>query len=160
MSFAKSLFLSSPSSPPPRPSPLPMPSAPPPATTKAASGGNSGASSSNLPSFLVGPQTGEGTFYATGLGACGITNTDTDHIAAVSHLLFDQFPGSGVNPNLNPVCGKKITATYQGKSVTITVTDRCTGCALTDLDFSPSAFDQLASESVGRLFGMTWVWDD
>ena len=33
-----------------------------------------------------------GTYYATGLGACGITNTDTDYIAAVSHTLFDNYP--------------------------------------------------------------------
>lgn len=46
----------------------------------------------------------------------------------------------------------------QGKSVEVTVTDRCTGCAETDLDFSPSAFDQLADETVGRISGMTWVW--
>ncbi|CDO73236.1 hypothetical protein BN946_scf185007.g291 [Trametes cinnabarina] len=65
-----------------------------------------------------------------------------------------------VNPNDNPVCGRKITATYQGKSVTVAVTDRCTGCALTDLDFSPSAFSELADFDVGRLHGMTWVWAD
>ncbi|THV04868.1 hypothetical protein K435DRAFT_648418, partial [Dendrothele bispora CBS 962.96] len=94
-----------------------------------------------------------------GLGACGITNTDTDHIAAVSHLLFDAFPGyNGVNPNSNPVCGKKVKATYQGKSTTVTITDRCEGCAITDLDFSPSAFSDLADFGVGRLSGMTWVW--
>lgn len=33
-----------------------------------------------------------GTFYAIGLGACGITNSGNDKIAAVSHLLFDVFP--------------------------------------------------------------------
>ena len=32
-----------------------------------------------------------GTFYATGLGSCGITNHDTDYIAAVSHILYDSF---------------------------------------------------------------------
>jgi hypothetical protein len=63
----------------------------------------------DLPNFLVGTQTGQGTFYSSvylnpfcdricllccsaGLGACGITNKDTDFIAAVSHLLFDVFP--------------------------------------------------------------------
>ena len=46
----------------------------------------------------------------------------------------------------------------QGKSVTITVTDRCVGCAETDLDFSPAAFSQLADLSVGRLDGVTWHW--
>jgi hypothetical protein len=37
-----------------------------------------------------------------------------------------------------------------GNSVTVTVVDRCEGCAEYDLDFSPAAFDVLASESVGR----------
>lgn len=32
------------------------------------------------------------TFYMTGLTACGVTNKDTDYIAAVSHLLFDTYP--------------------------------------------------------------------
>jgi len=109
---------------------------------------------------MVGTQTGQGTFYATGLGACGIVNTDADHIAAVSHLLFDNFPGyDGANPNNNPMCGRKVTAHYQGKTVTVALTDRCTGCALTDLDFSPSAFNTLADPSVGRISGMTWTWN-
>ncbi|EDR15021.1 expansin family protein [Laccaria bicolor S238N-H82] len=102
--------------------------------------------------------TGQGTFYATGLGSCGITNKDTDYIAAVSHLLYDQ-GYAGVNPNNNPICGRTVTATYQGKSVTVAVTDRCEGCAITDLDFSPSAFNQLADFSVGRISGMTWTWN-
>ena len=33
-----------------------------------------------------------GTFYATGLGACGITNNDGQDIAAVSHQFFDTYP--------------------------------------------------------------------
>lgn len=48
--------------------------------------------------------------------------------------------------------------TDEGRSVTVTVTDRCVACATTDLDFSPSAFQQLAELSVGRLYGMTWEW--
>lgn len=109
---------------------------------------------------MTGTQTGEGTFYATGLGACGITNKDTDYIAAVSHLMFDSFPDyNGANPNHNPICGRKVTANYKGKSVTVAITDRCTGCAITDLDFSPSAFNQLADFSLGRLQGVKWTWD-
>jgi len=104
--------------------------------------------------------TGEATFYGTGLGACGITNTDTDYICAVSKDLFDGFEGyTGGNPNANPICGKKLTATYKGKTVSVTVTDRCVGCALHDLDFAPSAFDQLADQALGRLTGMTWQWN-
>ena len=48
--------------------------------------------------------------------------------------------------------------TDEGRSVTVTVTDRCVACATTDLDFSPSAFQQLADLSQGRLYGMTWDW--
>ena len=33
-----------------------------------------------------------GTWYNTGLGSCGITNTDSDLIAAVSHILYDSYP--------------------------------------------------------------------
>ncbi|KAI0704953.1 RlpA-like double-psi beta-barrel-protein domain-containing protein-containing protein [Cytidiella melzeri] len=99
-----------------------------------------------------------GTFYSTGLGACGITNVDTDFIAAASFLLFDGFNGyTGANPNNNPICGKKVLAHYQGKQVTVTITDRCAGCfGKYNLDFSPSAFSQLADQTVGRIFGMTW----
>lgn len=49
-------------------------------------------------------------------------------------------------------------ATDQGKSVTVTVEDRCVGCAEDDLDFSPAAFDQLADESLGRI-AITWDLD-
>ncbi|EJD03837.1 expansin family protein [Fomitiporia mediterranea MF3/22] len=105
--------------------------------------------------------TGQGTFYQIGLGACGVTNGGNDKIAAVSHLLFDAFPGyDGVNPNSNPVCGKSITLTYQGKSTTVKIEDRCEACALTDIDLAPSAFEQIADFSVGRISGMTWVWND
>jgi len=114
----------------------------------------------NLPSYMKGTQTGQGTYYGTGLGACGITNNDNQHIAAVSHLLFDTYPGyDGANPNKNPVCGQKVTATYQGKSVDVIITDRCVGCQITDLDFSPSAFSELADQSVGRISGMRWHWN-
>ncbi|KIM67247.1 hypothetical protein SCLCIDRAFT_232592 [Scleroderma citrinum Foug A] len=98
---------------------------------------------------MSGTQSGQGTYYSTGLGACGITNNDGQRIAAVSHLLFDSYP--------NPLCGKQITAYYQGKSTTVTVTDRCQGCAITDLDFSPTAFSDLANESLGRI-DITWMW--
>ncbi|EIM80538.1 barwin-like endoglucanase [Stereum hirsutum FP-91666 SS1] len=92
---------------------------------------------------------------AVGLGACGITNVDSDKIVAVSEKLFDTYPGATNNPNANPICGKKIKASFNGKSTTVTVTDRCTGCALSDLDFSPSAFSELADESLGRI-DITW----
>ena len=51
-----------------------------------------------------------------------------------------------------------LAPTDEGKSVTVTLTDRCQSCGLTDLDFSPSAFIVLADFSIGRISGMTWVW--
>ncbi|KIJ68365.1 hypothetical protein HYDPIDRAFT_146363 [Hydnomerulius pinastri MD-312] len=109
---------------------------------------------------MIGTQSGQGTYYETGLGACGITNNDSQYIAAVSHLLFDTYPDyNGVNPNDNPVCNRQVLATYPptGATVTVTITDRCTGCAITDLDFSPAAFNTLADPSLGRI-PITWVW--
>jgi len=92
------------------------------------------------------------------LGACGITNTDSDFIAAASFLLFDKVPGyNGVDPNSNPICGKKVKVTYQGKSVEVAITDRCAGCFIPDsLDFSPAAFNQIADPSVGRIHNIQW----
>lgn len=54
----------------------------PPATTEASSGGSGSG----------GTYSGDGTFYDTGLGACGITNNDNDFIAAIGHGGFDSFP--------------------------------------------------------------------
>ncbi|TFY66344.1 hypothetical protein EVG20_g4747 [Dentipellis fragilis] len=101
---------------------------------------------------------GQGTFFEVGVGACGITNVDTDLVVAVSQQLFDTFPGAGANPNANPICNKPITAHFQGKSVSVKVTDRCAACALNDLDFSPSAFSKLADQSAGRI-AITWDFD-
>ncbi|EKM53476.1 uncharacterized protein PHACADRAFT_259886 [Phanerochaete carnosa HHB-10118-sp] len=109
---------------------------------------------------ISGEHSGDGTYYATGLGACGIWNNDDDHIVAVGHDLFDNYPGyTGTNPNANPICNKKLTANYNGKSVTVTVVDRCVGCGPWDLDFSPAAFTKLAPESVGRLESVEWSFD-
>ncbi|KAJ3892336.1 putative riboflavin aldehyde-forming enzyme [Lentinula edodes] len=104
--------------------------------------------------------TGQGTYYDTGLTSCGETYTDSDLIVALSHLFYDTYPGATANPNNNPVCGKKLTARYQGKSVTVTVADRCTGCAMYDLDFTPTGFEALSDLSVGRISGVTWTFDD
>ncbi|KAK0198377.1 plant expansin [Armillaria mellea] len=93
--------------------------------------------------------------HLAGLGSCGTTSTDSDHIVALSQILYDQFTPAG-NANRNTLCGKTIHIEYGGKSTDVTVVDRCTGCAEWDLDLSPAAFDDLASESLGRLQGATW----
>ncbi|KAG6332260.1 hypothetical protein ID866_6831 [Astraeus odoratus] len=129
-----------------------------PSTTSAPAASTTSTSTSDEGGYFAGTQTGQGTFFNTGLGACGITNNDGEHIAAVSQLLFDIYPGyTGTNPNTNPICGKTVTAHYQGRSTTVIITDRCVACAITDLDFSPAAFNDLADPAQGRI-DITWEW--
>lgn len=105
--------------------------------------------------------TGDLTFYAPGLGACGIDSGENDAVVAVSHLTFDAVQ-KGSNPNSNPLCGKKIRAqrvNEEGKTVSIdvTVVDRCTGCKPTDIDVSPAMFKKMAHPDLGRV-RTTWAW--
>ncbi|KAI5199592.1 hypothetical protein E4T39_06166 [Aureobasidium subglaciale] len=105
---------------------------------------------------------GDLTYYGTGLGSCGITSSDSDSIVAVSHYVFDAASTSS-NPNQNPLCGLKIRASRydeqvgERRSVDLTVVDRCVGCAATDIDVSPAAFDKLAARASGRV-DVTWAW--
>lgn len=107
-------------------------------------------------------QTGDGTYYEPGLGACGITSTSHDDIAAISQVVFDAAQ-VGANPNNNPLCGRKIWVTRQrtagekNVSLEVTVVDRCVGCKPQDLDFSLSVFEQLAEEWQGRVL-VSWAW--
>lgn len=102
--------------------------------------------------------TGDLTYYAPGLGACGIVSTETDLICAISHALYDSYNNSP-NPNTNPLCGHKIKAIRGEKSLTVTVVDRCEGCKPDDIDMSPAAFEHLADLDEGRV-GVEWSWVD
>ncbi|KAK8093336.1 hypothetical protein PG997_000021 [Apiospora hydei] len=114
--------------------------------------------------------TGDLTYYGPGLGACGITSTDSDAIVSVSHITFDAAGANrdgGGNLNANPLCGKKIRiqrdykeeggAGGGNRSVDVTVVDRCTGCQPADLDTTISVFTQLAPKASGRVL-MSWAW--
>jgi len=106
--------------------------------------------------------TGDLTYYDTGLGACGITSSNSDPICAVSHIVFDAV-STGSDPNSNPLCGKKVRVVHfdqrvgANKSIDLTVVDRCVGCKAQDLDLSYSAFDYLADRDLGRVTG-EWAW--
>jgi hypothetical protein len=53
---------------------------------------------------------------------------------------------------------KRIFSADQGKSVVLTVVDKCPGCAgLYDVDISQTAFTQLADPAVGRITGVEWT---
>ena len=78
-------------------------------------------------------------------------------MVSLSAALFDPSTPAG-NPNNNSLCGRKIRASYGGKTITVTVADRCAGCpGLNDLDLSPAAFQSLATMDVGRIKG-SWEW--
>ncbi|KAF7535823.1 hypothetical protein G7054_g5069 [Neopestalotiopsis clavispora] len=121
-----------------------------------------GSGSSNLPlPSNTATFTGDLTYYAPGLGACGVTSTSSDEIVSVSHIIFDA-ASTGSNPNANPLCGKKIrieraSGSGGNNSVDVTVVDRCTGCAAADLDVTLAVFTQLAEEEDGRV-QMSWAW--
>nr|POE54448.1 allergen asp f 7 like [Quercus suber] len=101
-------------------------------------------------SAASGDHTGDMTFFTPGLGACGVTSGPNDQIVALSEALFDPQTPNG-NPNNNPLCGQKITVSLGGKSIELTVVDRCTGCAENDIDTTESSFSQLADPSLGRV---------
>lgn len=48
---------------------------------------------------------GDLTFYAQGQTSCGSVYDDSSYTAAVSHLMYDSWPGAGVAANRNPICG-------------------------------------------------------
>jgi len=102
-------------------------------------------------------------------------------------FVWDHRGYTGTNPNANPICNKNVHVTCKatishwqhflsshspinvslpfipcsvdgGKTITVRITDRCTGCAYGDLDLSPSAFTNFAPLATGRLHGMTWVY--
>jgi len=105
--------------------------------------------------------TGDLTYYAPALGACGITSSSSDSIVAVSHILFDAVQ-TGSDPNANPLCGLKIRATRfkdgaGERSADLTVVDRCTGCKVDDLDTTETVFGRLADVDQGRVT-VTWAW--
>ncbi|KAJ5938115.1 hypothetical protein N7454_004457 [Penicillium verhagenii] len=109
-----------------------------------------------LPTSNGGPYSGDLTYYDPGLGACGDTNTESEMICAVSHIIFDAASTSS-NPNDNPLCGLKIRIRRDGASVDVKVVDRCVGCAETDLDVTEAAFEKVASIPLGRVT-MEWAW--
>ncbi|CAN8104393.1 unnamed protein product [Discula destructiva] len=109
-------------------------------------------------------RTGQITYYNTlgGTGACGQALSDSEALVAVSSELYDQFTEGG-NSNDNSLCGKKIQVTSADgtKTAIVTIMDRCTGCAMWDLDVTPTVFNDVVAggEDVGRT-GTSWQFVD
>ncbi|KAL0935989.1 SCP-like extracellular protein [Colletotrichum truncatum] len=99
----------------------------------------------------TGPFTGAITFFNPALGSCGQHDTDSSFIVALSHIKM------GSKSNDNELCGKKVIIHAEGTSVEVTVTDKCIGCAVNDIDVSPAVFSKLLGNlDRGRVDGITW----
>ncbi|CCL99828.1 uncharacterized protein FIBRA_01852 [Fibroporia radiculosa] len=91
---------------------------------------------------------GRGTYYQTGLGACGYTDNNSDPIVAVSHLIY----GDG------GYCNQwvQITNTANGVTKSAQVRDKCQGCGSSDLDMSPSLFQSLGASLSQGVLQIDW----
>ncbi|KDN51891.1 hypothetical protein RSAG8_00442, partial [Rhizoctonia solani AG-8 WAC10335] len=92
---------------------------------------------------------------SSAIGACGWQNYDYEWVAAVGTQLFQELTPDG-NPNHSAACGKTATATWNGKTITLGIVDRCPGCGYDDIDLAPAAFQQFADLGVGKIYGFTW----
>jgi expansin (peptidoglycan-binding protein) len=96
--------------------------------------------------------TGTATYYAVGLGACGWTNGDSEHVVALNSPQY----GNGAN------CGKavKITNTKTGTVQSAKIVDLCPGCASGDLDMSPTLFGALNNGDMDAgVFPISWDFE-
>ncbi|KID76238.1 uncharacterized protein G6M90_00g076930 [Metarhizium brunneum] len=110
-----------------------------PQTSSAPSTGGGGPGSDTI--------TGDFTWYDIGMGSCGEDDEDkalTECIVAVSHIRMGQ------QSNGNPMCGKTISMSANGKTITGTVKDKCMGCLANDIDVSKACYTQFFDLGVGR----------
>ncbi|CAG8603281.1 2565_t:CDS:1, partial [Cetraspora pellucida] len=87
---------------------------------------------------------GDGTFYAVGLGACGDVNSNEQMVAALPAQQFDYL-------TRNKACGSTAVVHHGGRRVTVRIIDRCAGCQVGDIDLSPAAFNRIARPREGRV---------
>ncbi|TQV94976.1 hypothetical protein V2A60_009946 [Cordyceps javanica] len=144
---------SSPSSPPPPATPQPPPAETQPTPSGGSGSGSGGGSGSSSGS---GDHSGEITYYAVGLGACGQDDSgkdNTDNIVALSSQLM------GAQSNGNPKCGQTITIHANGKSVQATVRDKCPSCAMGSIDVSEKVYKELFGSLESGRQPMTWSFN-
>lgn len=84
------------------------------------------------------------TFYNTGLGSCGYTNSDSEYVVAVSAATMSK-----------ALCGCNANICYKGKCLSAKIVDTCPGCPAGGLDASPSLFSAFANQDLGHIT-VTW----
>lgn len=135
-------------------------SAQPPAATPPTGGGGGGDDPRG-----PGPWTGLATHFAAGQNNCGTHDDPNSSIVAVHKSLYNRWPGYDAQHDLSPVCGRKVSITWGGKTIEATVTDSCPTCQdENSLDLSKGAFAQFFNwneeeiHKVGVMEGITWNW--
>ncbi|MER5432162.1 cysteine/serine endopeptidase inhibitor, partial [Streptomyces sp. NPDC002588] len=96
--------------------------------------------------------TGKATYYNdVGYGACGTPiNASTELLVAVSYQWW-----TSANPNNDELCqGISVEVSYNGRTITVPVKDKCMGCTSEHIDLSLPAIRSLGSDDV--LNGITW----
>ena len=80
------------------------------------------------------------------LGACGWYNGAGDWIVAINSGQFDS----------DKPCGRQVCLSYQGRTQTARIVDRCDGCPFGLVDASPSLFSALVGGLDAGKVGITW----
>jgi expansin (peptidoglycan-binding protein) len=99
------------------------------------------------------PINGNATYYNdSGYGACGTwLNAATEMLVAVPASYW-----TTPNPNNDPLCtGVSVQVTYDGRTITVPVRDKCPSCDSAHIDLSQPAFTQLADPNLGNI-RLTW----
>jgi len=110
-------------------------------------GGGSSPHDAPVPCGDVEEHSGEATYYdADGSGACSFDPSPDDLLVAAMNAA--DYDGSAA-------CGTCAAVDGPDGSVMVRIVDLCPGCAAGDLDLSPSAFEQIAPLSAGRV-PITW----
>jgi len=94
---------------------------------------------------------GQATWFYTGLGACGYTDSDNESIVALNQ---DQYESANY-------CNRYLIVEndQNGASAVARVRDECPGCGYGSLDMSPSLFRALSSNTGGLdegVFPIQW----
>ncbi|MFI5620488.1 cysteine/serine endopeptidase inhibitor [Streptomyces sp. NPDC051567] len=99
-------------------------------------------------------RTGKMTYYNdAGFGACGTPiNAAVEDLVAVSHTWW-----TSANPNNDELCGGiSVEVSYNGRTITVPVKDKCPSCGPEHIDLSQTAFQKLAPTDLGVVNGITW----
>ncbi|KAI4597497.1 hypothetical protein KJ359_004199 [Pestalotiopsis sp. 9143b] len=127
-------------------------------TTAAASSGSGSSSGANV-------KNSDMTYYAIGLGSCGFDDAGLDltkPVVAIDYHLWDSVSTAtsyGIDQPAHPFCNQEITITYNGKTTTGIVRDRCGGCVENAIDVAEGLFDDLVGGTTAGRVDVEWYFN-